>query len=218
MSGAVGVTQWEWDRPPSPVFFFGLNIKINNATHTTRGYEKFYYSHSGESRESSQAGLKMAWESQERRPAWCFWCWGVRLGWIPGAGAPWFEPPASYKGVSELSISFAQMCGRKGRGSGKAWKLCAIEHQEKNQIHRYKGQMAGRQKKSNRRLCYSLGPVLLIGEEDSSPSEFLGTCGPSQSRSCERLRKRKRRKKKDGEFSPFSLNVRRPLSHFSCQN
>ena len=35
-------------------------------------------------------------------------------------GAPWFELPASYKGVSELSISVTQMWGRKGGRSIEA--------------------------------------------------------------------------------------------------
>ena len=61
-------------------------------------------------------------------------------------------------------------------------------------------------------MCYSLGPLLPIREEDSSPSEFLGACGLLQAGSCERLRKSKGRKKKSGEFSLFSLNVRKPFA------
>ena len=61
-------------------------------------------------------------------------------------------------------------------------------------------------------MCYSLGPLLPIREEDSSPSEFLGACELLQAGSCERLRKSKGRKKKSGEFSPFSLNVRKPFA------
>lgn len=126
ISGDVFIQQ-KWDEPPPlcavPKRIFYLGIKINDAIHAIRKHGKGYYimELSGESRRLpswSENGLKEPGMGTGLVFLMAKGCsWGERP--CIQFGAPWSEVPTGDKGATEPSRLFAQMWGRKGRGSGE---------------------------------------------------------------------------------------------------
>lgn len=104
--------------PPENFFFFGLDIAINDAAHTTRGYEKIYYSQD-ETSWREQWGLP-SWSENGLRSRKRDWLdvsggWGVRRGESSCLQLELYDLnfPLVTKKYPSFLPSFAQMWGRK---------------------------------------------------------------------------------------------------------
>lgn len=177
---------------------------------------------SGESKESSQSGLKMAWKSEEWGLAWCFW--GVSwCGWgkcpYMHAGAPWFKLPTGDKGATEPSYQLCPDVGKKGKAEW--WGSKAVINQTSkiesdSSLQWPRGRKTEWGRKSSRHLYPSLGPLFLQSERKfpSIPQSFRDL----QAITIWVVWEIKEKKKGTGKFPPFSLNVGRSFPHCSYQS
>ena len=166
----------------------------------------------GESREGYQAGLKMGWESQERRLARCLWWLGAGSSCMRPE-APWLNFLPVTKQYLSFLISFVQMWTER---EGGVVRLKSYQHSNiKNRTRIFITGPSGRKtEKSNRHLDHS-GPQFCQPGRKVLSCRVSGACGPSQAGLWERVRKEKERR---GIFLILSKCYRRPFFCSSCQN